>query len=693
MRTSSTKKVSRRHVCSWNLPADVHAGLKAVEAILKKNPNHGDTQAMKALIFNSQGHTDDAFGLAKVALTNDMKSHVCWHVYGLLYRSVKNFEESIKAYKFALKLEPDSQQIQRDLALLQIQMRDYPGYVQSRRAMLQSRPALRQNWTALAIAQHLDGDLEAAERTLTMYEESLRTPPSKTDLEHQECQLYKNNLIAEMGQTQRALEHLNAISKGNYDRQSIIEARAKHLMELGRKDEAATIYRSLLDRNLENRAHYADLEKALGIEESDIPKRKELYQGLAEKSSRADAPRRLPLDFLQGDEFRDAAEAYLQRMLSKGVPSTFANLKTLYADPAKQRTIQELVEDFAAGKQRVVNGDNDASKQQSQQSQFELYTLYFLAQHYDYYKSRDLSRAMTIIDQAIEKKPDTVDFHMTRARIFKHTGDLAGSALVMEYARTLDERDRYINTKAAKYQLRHNENAAALANMGKFTRQDAVGGPLGDLIDMQCMWFLWEDGDSWLRQNKLGLALKRFTSIYNIFEVWQEDQFDFHSFSMRRGQVRAYVELLRFEDRLREHPFWTRAAVAAVQAYILLYDFPHLTSGSGEAHAANGVAEDPAAAKKAAKKARKEKERQEQAEAERRDAKKTAGGKALSEDEKKKEDKDPEGKELLATTKPLEDAMKFLTPALEMSPRSLAAQKAGFELYLRRGKQGFFNAA
>ena len=73
-------------------------GLKAAEQILKKNPKHGDTMAMKALILNQQGKTEEAFALGKEALTADMKSHICWHVYGLLYRHQKNFEEAIKAY-------------------------------------------------------------------------------------------------------------------------------------------------------------------------------------------------------------------------------------------------------------------------------------------------------------------------------------------------------------------------------------------------------------------------------------------------------------------------------------------------------------------------------------------------------------------------------------------------------------------
>ena len=199
------------------------SGLKAAEQILRKKPDHGNTIAMKALIINGQGNSDEAFALAKTALQKSMKSHICWHVYGLLYRSNKNFEEAIKAYKFALKLEPDSHQIQKDLALLQMQMRDYPGYVQSRRAILQSKTLWSQNWTSLAVAQHLAGDMWGAERTLTTFEETLRSPPPKSDIEHAEAVLYKNTIIAEMGDTARALDHLNDAANDNPDRGWVLE--------------------------------------------------------------------------------------------------------------------------------------------------------------------------------------------------------------------------------------------------------------------------------------------------------------------------------------------------------------------------------------------------------------------------------------------------------------------------------------
>ncbi|KAF8865474.1 N-terminal acetyltransferase A, auxiliary subunit [Acephala macrosclerotiorum] len=653
-------------------------GVKAADQILRKNPKHGDTLAMKALIMNSQGKTDEAFALAKVALQCDMKSHVCWHVYGLLYRAVKNFEEAIKAYKFALRLEPDSAQIQRDLALLQIQMRDYQGYIVSRRAMLTARSTLRQSWTALAVAHHLNGELAEAERVLTAYEDTLKHPPPKSDFENSEAVMYKNSLIAEQGDIQKALEHLESAGKYNLDRLAVLELRATYLAKLDRKEEAAKAYRALLDRNSEYKKYYDGLIEAMEIDPKDIKLRKAVYDGYAEKYPRCDAARRLPLDFLHDDDFQEAASKYIRRMLDKGVPSTFANLKHLYSDSSKKEILPSIVQQYidsdksSASEEPKRNGDTSKGASAA---------YYFLAQHYNYYLSRDLDKAIEYIEKAIELEPESVDFHMTKARIWKHYGNTQKASEVMEQARALDIRDRHINTKAAKYQLRNDESEAAIKTMGLFTRAETVGGPLADLHDMQCVWFLTEDGQSYVRQGKIGLALKRFTSIYNIFDVWQEDQFDFHSFSLRKGQIRAYVEMMRWEDHLREHPFYSRAALSAIDVYIKIHDKPLMNGTNG---VGSGDAEDAAERKKAAKKARKEAQKAERELA----AKKAEPNKptAPGSDDPKKKDDDPDGAKLAATTEPMNDAMKFLTPLLQFSPKNIDAQITGFEVYIRRRK-------
>ncbi|EXJ59241.1 acetyltransferase [Cladophialophora yegresii CBS 114405] len=666
-------------------------GLKAAEQILRKTPNHADTQAMKALIISHQGHTEEAFALAKTALNNNMKSHVCWHVYGLLYRAEKNYEESIKAYKFALRLEPESAPIQRDLAHLQIQMRDYEGYIQSRRNMLQQKPGFRQNWTALAIAQHLAGNYEDAETTLTTYEETLKAKPDRLDMEHWEAILYKNYIIAESGAVEKALDHLEAVGKKARDVLAVMEMRADYLARLGRKSEAEAAYAELLHRNPDDSAYYDGWISNKGLKDGPALEIKKAYDELAEKFPRADLPRRRPLDVLSGDDFRQAADQYLQRMLRKGVPSTFANIKHLYTDASKRDIVQDLVQGYASElpSHPQSNGTDPTGASKNESSHFDSSVLYFLAQHYNYKLSRDLDKALECADKCISLDPKSVDFHAVKARTYKHKGELAKAAELMEQARSLDERDRAINSKCAKYQLRSDQNDKALETASKFT-QNRTGGPLGDLVDMQCVWYLVEDGQSYLRQRRLGLALKRFHQVFSIFDIWQEDQFDFHNFSLRKGMIRAYVDMLRWEDRLREHPFFSAMAISAVKAYLLLFDNPDLvhgpimdgangTSKSGEMTAADR--------KKALKKAKRDQEKLEKAEAEKKAALKASKPTPKAEEgENKKEDPDPFGKTLLETKEPLKEAMKFLGPLLEFCPENSEAQELGFETYLRRKK-------
>ncbi|KAK1532104.1 tetratricopeptide [Colletotrichum costaricense] len=647
-------------------------GLKSADLILKKNPKHGDTMAMKALIMNAQGKTEEAFALGKEALTVDMKSHICWHVYGLLYRANKNFEEAIKAYKFALKLEPESTQIQRDLAILQVQMRDYAGYISSRTAMLQARPQLRQSWTALAIAHHLSGDLSAAENVLTTYEGTLKSTPSRSDYENSEAVMYKNTIIAEQGDYQRALEHLESAAKHNLDRLEYLELRAKYLVKLGKKEEAIAAWQALVERNADRPAYFEGLESAHAFSDGDAAARKEIYEKYAKKFPRSDAPRRLPLNFLSGDDFSAVAKEYLTLMFNKGVPSTFANLKHLYSDSAKKEALEALAQDYLKSSSNTEAANGDRSKGEAA-------ALYFLAQHYNYHLSRDLTKAHEYVDKAIEKVPDSVDFTMTKARIWKHQGNLQKASETMDKARTLDTRDRYINTKAAKYQLRNNETEQALKTVGLFTRADTVGGPLADLLDMQCVWFLTEDGEAYARQGDDALALKRFHTVHNIFDVWQEDQFDFHSFSLRKGQIRAYVDMVRWEDHLRDHPFYSRAALDAVAIYLRRADRPAANGVNGDA---NG--DDASERKKAAKKAKKEQQRLEREAADRAAKQDPNKGKPASEEPKKK-DEDPLGLKLLEA-EPLSAAMRFVTPLLQFSPQNINAQFAGFDVYLRRKK-------
>jgi len=54
-----------------------------------------------------------------------------------------------------------------------------------------------------------------------------------------------------------------------------------------------------------------------------------------------------------------------------------------------------------------------------------------------------------------------------------------------------------------------------------------------------------EWAQSQYRQGRLGLALKKFTAIEKHFQEFIEDQFDFHTYCIRKMTLRAYVDILR----------------------------------------------------------------------------------------------------------------------------------------------------
>lgn len=56
--------------------------IKSADQILKKKPNHGETLSMKGLSVSHMGRKEESYALAREGLKRDLKSHVCWHVYG-----------------------------------------------------------------------------------------------------------------------------------------------------------------------------------------------------------------------------------------------------------------------------------------------------------------------------------------------------------------------------------------------------------------------------------------------------------------------------------------------------------------------------------------------------------------------------------------------------------------------------------
>ncbi|TRY87613.1 hypothetical protein DNTS_005998 [Danionella cerebrum] len=614
-------------------------GLKFCKQILSnpKFSEHGETLAMKGLTLNCLGKKEEAYELVRRGLRNDLKSHVCWHVYGLLQRSDKKYNEAIKCYRNALKWDKDNLQILRDLSLLQIQMRDLEGY---------------------------------------------RTSPDKVDYEYSELLLYQNQVLREAGLSREALKHLTTYEKQICDKLAVEETKGELLLNLKRFEEAAEVYRHLQERNPENWSYYHGLEKAL--KPGSTEEKLKIYEEAWDKYPKGLVPRRLPLSFLSGDKFRECLDRYLRMNFSKGCPPVFTTLRSLYQDKEKVTIIEELVVGFETSLRscRMFSPDDDGKEEPPTTL---LWVQYFLAQHYDQIGQH--SMALEYINAAIESTPTLIELFLIKAKIYKHAGNIREAARWMDEAQALDTADRFINSKCAKYLLKAGLVKEAEEMCAKFTREGASA--VENLNEMQCMWFQTECALAYKSMDKYGEALKKCHEIERHFVEITDDQFDFHTYCMRKMTLRSYVDLLKLEDVLRMHPFYFKASHTAIEIYLNLHDNP-LTDDNKELQADTGNLTD-----KELKKLR-NKQRKAQKKAQLEEEKKNAEKeKQLKNQKKKKEDDDEEiggpkeeliPEKLARVESPLDEAVKFLTPLKNLVKNKIETHLLAFEIYFRKEK-------
>ena len=235
---------------------------------------------------------------------------------------------------------------------------------------------------------------------------------------------------------------------------------------------------------------------------------------LTDRLPRSRTLRRTVLDISVDEIFRKRMSAYLVDGLTRGIPSLFSDIKRLLGNKTKLNTILLIALSFKKALEdgKTLEGEDSDDDTEEAPTTY-VWLLYFLSQIYLH--SLDYTSALKLISIALAHTPVLPELHMTKARILKRSGDLIAAEDAMAQARFLDGQDRFLNAKHAKYLLNIDEVESAEEVSGLFTRKEAPS-PLSDLTDMQCLWFLLAEGDSFRRQGKLGLALKRYHTIEKV---------------------------------------------------------------------------------------------------------------------------------------------------------------------------------
>jgi len=649
-------------------------GLKATEQILKKNPEHGETLALKGLFLCNLGRKEEGHAEVKRGVKNNIRSYICWHVYGLVHRLDKNYEEAIKCYTMALRIDKDNIQIVRDLANLHIQLRNYEALNETENQLVNLRPNQKQFWIGLAFSYFLLKQYDSALKILEAFESSLKEKPVETKYEVSEMLLFKNLIMEESGDLEGALKHLEQFEDKIVDKKSLLEARARILVKLGKKEEGEKIYMQLFDRNSNCNSYLQNIFKCNNINlenpsDDDVKKIIQINKELLEKYPKSLILKRTPLVYLKGEEFNNEIKDYLKTYFIKCVPSLFTSIKDIYADAEKAKSIEKCALEYLDQLEKNNKFDGDEEKQSPTTY---LWVLIFLSKVFD--RKGNYTKALEYINKAIEHTPTLVESYMFKARIYKHAGDLETAKNIMNDARELDLQDRFVNSKCVKYMLRNGNIEEAEKTAGLFTKADSPT-PLADLTEMQCIWYEYEKAMAYAKKGNNGLALKLLHQINTHFKDIYDDQFDFHVYCLRKSSFRAYIDLLTYEDKIKSHPYYFKAAVALIKLYLKLNSQPRKTKEELENEKFANLS--PSERKKAIRKARKAQLKNAQVQAEQNQKK---------DDTNKKVDDDPDGEKLLNAKDYVEECMPFIKSLLEFAPTRIETHILATQVYTLKKK-------
>merc|ERR1719331_846663 len=410
----------------------------------------------------------------------------------------------------------------------------------------------------------------------------------------------------------------------------------------------------------------------------------EFFDGLISEHPKSDSLERLSLYFLSGDRFLRRCDAYLRKRLRKGIPSLFRMIRPLYFSPGKAKHIERLLMQYVKHLQEEVSwfgpeAGKDAAPPQSPDFDSEeppsclLFAFLVTAEHYDFIGQT--ATALEYSDKAIAHTPTFVEIYSSKARIYKHAGDLESSAKCFDEVRQMDLADRFLNTQAVRALLRVDEVKTGMEKALLFSKEpDAPEA--ANLHDMQCMWYECAVGRSYTRQKNYGKALKKFSETFKHFNDIAEDQFDFHNYCLRKTTLKTYDAMLRMQERLYSHKFYRRAAKDAIRLYLEISDLEK--EGKGP-KAPKQETEEAELSPEEKKRLKHKKKREEQAKAKADAATKDAKGPATQSGKPKKVDDDPLGKKLLEKD-PMEEAHKLTKTLTQYCWSDPATQKLVYEV-------------
>lgn len=230
---------------------------KNVDVLAAKYPSCIEVLTLRGLIYrNIPERKLEGLASIKQAIKLDVRSSVAWHSLGTFHKLEGDYQQALNSFKQSLKSDPLNFQILKDISFLQLHLRQYDRFLETRRFMLSCENDSKINWCMVPFALHMSGRLVEAAETLLKWWSFPREVIGVTSPRWEtELRLYLVMLFEEAGQYRRALEHVKCAI--NYEKDlknpmAAYMAKGRLELRLGEYDEAKNTYLWLIKALPEN---------------------------------------------------------------------------------------------------------------------------------------------------------------------------------------------------------------------------------------------------------------------------------------------------------------------------------------------------------------------------------------------------------------------------------------------------------
>ncbi|ELP94093.1 hypothetical protein EIN_184500 [Entamoeba invadens IP1] len=531
--------------------------IENVEKIIARFPQNGEAVALLAASQYSKSpktvNVTEIIGTLKLGIRYNLGSVTCWHLYALILKLEKNYEESCKAFKQLSKIDQTNLGIKRELYCLQVHTGDFVGAFETRAVLYSIQSDSDTNLLAKAVTADLVGHKENALELIQLFIKNFvnaKTPAmDKAELMLYECRLYKE--IKKYEEAQKLLvdnEH-EFIDKIGYS-ERLAELKAL----LGEKEKAIEEYKKLLSMNADKLEYYINIAQALGGEVNALNGELDNFVKICKEYSKKDYDnaavmilRALPAN----EEFKNLLKKCMIGLVQKHIITVYMLLASLFevnlsneADKKKPifvSLLDELEKEMTGEDQKFV----------------------FITKVDTLLKENKVDDAGKVFEN-VKDEPNTIEGQMITARVLKHQGKLEEAANAMDRARNLDLADRYLANRTSKYFFRSGNVKRAVEVFKLFDRSPEKTGDAGDkfnerMDDLEVVWFLTENACGQLKCGNLDEAEKLANRVLKAYKSYVDDLFDFHAYIFQKPCICTYIDTLKACKQYVNSPFKARA--------------------------------------------------------------------------------------------------------------------------------------